>query len=223
MRDRCEVQPPGFANPLSPTRHPQRMGLLLSLVLLAEPAWERAGTAESVSWFTRARPGCAFNELKATAQLDATPQELWAVLTDLEGWVKTMPSTDASVIVARDAPGRTLLYLRYVLPVIATRDTLIEVEEQPDVEGRWVLSWKAAPPARDLERPVGPGVVRLRVNEGRWQLESRDAGSHTLVTYQLLSAPGGDVPAFFVNRVNALGVPQTFEALRRAVRQRRSR
>ena len=199
------------------------MGLLLALVLSSDPTWVHGGTVDGVAWYTRSHPDSAFDELKATAQLDATPEELWAVLKDLEGWAKTMPSTDGSVIVARDAPGHTLLYLRYVLPFIATRDTLIEVDEQPDVEGRWVLSWKAAPLARDAERPIGPGVVRLRVNEGRWQLEARDGGSHTLVTYQLLSAPGGDVPAFFVNRANTLAVPQTFEALRRAVRKNRSR
>jgi len=217
------MESPGFANLLAATAHQLCMGLLISLVLLAEPAWDHGGTVDGVAWYTRSRPGIAVNELKATAQFDATPQELWAVLTDLEGWAKTMPSTDASVIVARDRPGRTLLYLRYVLPVIATRDTLIEVDELPDLEGRWVLSWKVAPMARDAERPVAPGVVRLRVNEGLWQLDSREGGSHTFVTYQLLSAPGGDVPPFFVNRVSALGVPQTFEALRRAVRERRSR
>ena len=196
-------------------------GLLLSLVLLAEPRWEPAGHSAGVHWYTRAREGVAVHELKATALLEATPAEVWAVLTDFEGWVKTMPSTDAAVVVARDAPGRTLLYLRYVLPVIAPRDTLVEVTESVEA-GRLVLSWKAAPESRDATRQVTAGAVRLRINEGLWQLEPREGGTRTFVTYQLLSAPGGEVPPVFVNRVNTLGVPQTFEALQRAVQTRRA-
>ena len=197
--------------------------LLVSIVLVAEPRWEPGGSSEGVHWSTRAREGSPVRELQATALLDATPGELWAVLSDFEGWVKTMPSTDAAVVVARDAPGQTLLYLRYVLPLIAPRDTLIELTERADPDGRQVLSWKAAPEARDVERPLQAGVVRLRINEGFWQLEPREGGAKTFVTYRLLSAPAGDVPAFFVNRANTLGVPRTFEALRVAVRQRRAK
>jgi hypothetical protein len=87
----------------------------------------------------------------------------------------------------------------------------------------WVIAWKAAAPERDVARPVAPGVVRLRVNEGEWRLEPREAGAKTFLTYRLLSAPGGSVPPFFVNRANTLGVPQTIESLRRAIEARRKR
>lgn len=192
----------------------------LTLALLAEPRWEPAGRADGIHWYTRAREGSPVNELKATVLLDATPAEVWAVLTDFEQYMKTMPSTDASELVSRDAPGRTLVYLRYVLPVIATRDTLIELVEARGADA-WVLSWKAAPEARDVEHPKAEGVVRLRVNEGAWRLEPREGGAKTFLTYELLSAPGGDVPPFFVNRVNTLGVPKTIAAIQRAIAARR--
>jgi hypothetical protein len=166
--------------------------------------------------------GLDVRELKATALFAAAPSEVWAVLTDYEGWVQSMPSTDAAVVIAREGPGRSLLYLRYVLPLIAPRDTLVEMTEEPDVDGRWVLSWKVAPETRDWVHPVTDGVVRLRLNEGLWQLEARDGGRSTFVTYQLLSTPGGEVPPFFVHQASAFGVPRTFEALRTAVRARRA-
>ena len=195
---------------------------LVSLMLLSEPRWEPAGSSAGVHWYTRERQGIEVRELKATALFEATPSEVWAVLTDFEGWVHSMPSTDAAVVIAREGAGRTLLYLRYVLPLIAPRDTLVEMTEQPDVDGRWVLSWKVAPETRDWVRPVPDGVVRLRLNEGLWQLEARDEGRSTFVTYQLLSTLGGEVPPFFVQQASAFGVPRTFEALRRAAQSRRA-
>lgn len=195
--------------------------LFLSLALSAEPRWHPAGSAGTIHWYTRAREGQAVNELKATALLNATPEEVWSVLTDYPGWVKTMPSTDAAEVLARDGQGHALVYLRYVLPLIAPRDTLIEVTEQR-TDAAWVLSWQVAPESRDAERPKAKGVVRLRVNEGQWRLESREAGTKTFLTYQLLSAPGGDVPPFFINRVNTLGVPKTIESLERAIAARRA-
>lgn len=194
--------------------------LILSLVVTAEPRWEAAGSANGVHWYTRARVGSAVNELKATVLLDATPAEVWAVLTDYPGWVKTMPSTDAAEVLSRDEAGHALVYLRYVLPIIATRDTLIELTEAR-TDAAWVLSWVAAPEARDGERPKDDDVVRLRVNEGEWRLEPRADGQKTFLTYRLLSAPGGDVPPSFVNRVNTLGVPKTIAALQAAITARR--
>ncbi len=194
---------------------------LVLLLVGAEPRWEPVGNAEGVHWYTRAREGHAVNELKATVLLDATPAELWAVLSDYAGWVKTMPSTDVADVLARDDAGHALVYLRYALPLIATRDTLIELTEQRS-EGAWTIAWKAAPQTRDFERPVAPGVVRLRVNEGEWRLEPREAGAKTFLTYRLLSAPGGDVPPSFVNRVNGLGVPKTIDSLKQAVVARRT-
>ncbi len=196
--------------------------LLLALVLTADPSWEPAGGAGNVQWFTRTRKQSPVNELRATALLDASPDELWAVLTDYEGWVSSMPSTDAAVVLSRGpGAGQVLLYLRYALPVIATRDTLIELTESSEAGGRRVLRWSAAAPSRDAERPVTQGVVRLRVNEGLWQLEPRDDGRKTFLTYQLLSEPGGDVPPLFVNSASTLGVPRTIESLMQAVRARR--
>jgi hypothetical protein len=198
------------------------VSLVLVLLLGAEPRWEPAGSADGVHWYTRARPGVEVNELKVTVLLDATPAEVWAVLSDYAGWVESMPSTASAEVVARDGEGRSLVYLRYELPVIAARDTLIETREER-TDAAWTLSWKAAAEARDVERPGAPGVVRLRVNEGEWRLEPREAGKKTFVVYRLLSAPGGDVPPFFVNRVNTLGVPKTIASLQRAIKAVRAR
>jgi hypothetical protein len=197
--------------------------VVLSLVLAAdEPRWVPVGNAAGVHWYTRARPGSEVNEIKVTALLDATPDEAWAVLADIEGWVETMPSTAAAEVLQRDEAGRALVYLRYVLPLISPRDTLIELTAQQGAQA-WVIAWRAAAPERDVERPVAPGTVRLRVNEGEWRLEPREGGAKTFLIYRLLSAPGGSVPPFFVNRVNTLGVPQTIDSLRKAIVARRKR
>lgn len=197
------------------------LALLLSLTA-APPPWVHAGEAGGVHWYTRQRDGVPVNELRATVLLDATRDEVWAVLTDYAGWTETMPSTQVAEVLDRPAPGRLLVYLRYALPVIAPRDALVELEETRD-DAAWTLTWHPAPDTLDAARPLPKGVVRLRVNEGRWRLEAREGGAKTFLTYELLSAPGGDVPPFFVNSVNTLGVPKTMDSLKRAIAARRKR
>jgi len=187
----------------------------LALVLAGEPAWELGGeTATGMRWYTRARsPG---REVLATAVVDAPPADVWAVLMDFEGYPRTMPTTDkVKVLVSEGAVH--LVYSRYALPLVAPRDTIARMVSRVDVAGGvWLLTWKAV---NDLDAlmPVEPGVVRLRINEGRWRLEARDDG-RTRVTYQLYSLPGGDVPLRLVNEFSGLGLPATFDSLQRAAR-----
>lgn len=190
--------------------------LALLLILHAEPGWTLAGSdrAFDARWYTRSVPDRPVNELKATGLIDAPLEQVHRVLLDFEGYARAMPSTAASRVLARDSERSAWVYLRYDVGVLSPRDTVVRMSWSGEGDVRW-LRWTAAG-ARDELAPVADGVVRLPVNEGSWVLEAR--GQKTFVTYQLLSVPGGAVPAFLVNSINGAGVPRTLEALERAAR-----
>lgn len=195
--------------------------LLIALTLAADSeGWQLAGRGDTFQarWFTRPTAGTPVHELKATGRFELPPEALLAVLLDFDGYVKTMPSTAASKVVLRESDSVAWVYLRYELPFIAPRESVVRMRLEREGEVTR-LSWALGGPREDLV-PATPGVIRVDVNEGSWTLEPRDDGRATHVTYRLLSAPGGDVPVSFVNRVNGAGVPRTFEALDRAARRR---
>lgn len=192
--------------------------LALLVVFAAEPGWTLAGTDRTCEarWYTRSVPDRPINELKATGLVDAPVEQVERVLLDFDGYARSMPATAASRTLLREGDRTAWVYLRYDVGVLSPRDTVVRMRWGADGEARW-LRWTAAG-AKDELAPVRDGVVRLPVNEGSWVLEPR--GAKTFVTYQLLSAPGGAVPAFLVNGINGAGVPKTLEALERAARQR---
>lgn len=209
----------GSTNPPGPPLHLKVvLTAAVLLALQAGPAWVPAGrdTVCDARWYTRAVPDQPVNELKATGVLDAPLDDVFEVLLDFDGYRHTMPSTSASRVLVRDAPDGAVVYLRYDLGVIAARDSVVHMRWGLDGATKW-LRWRAARD-RDALAPVTDGVVRLPLNEGSWVLEPR--GPKTFVTYQLLSAPGGALPAFLVNAINGAGVPQTLEALERAAKRR---
>lgn len=193
--------------------------VVIALALAAEPAWELSGeTATGVRWYTRAREGSALRELLATGVIDAPPGDVWAVLLDFEGYTRTMPSTVKAKVLAAEGAVHWV-YTRYDLPLVAPRDTIARMVSRADeAAGVWLLTWAAV---SDLDAlvPAADGVVRLRTNEGRWRLESRD-GRSTRVTYQLFTDPGGDLPPFILNQFNGMGVPLTFDSLQKAAAAR---
>ncbi|MBI5495580.1 MAG: hypothetical protein HY904_11200 [Deltaproteobacteria bacterium] len=101
----------------------------------------------------------------------------------------------------------------YVLldpPVLDPRDYInrrtIVQDLQPDGTGVMHLRYRqdhaAGPPPRD-------GVVRVQVNEGRWELAPRDHGTRTAIVYTLTLNPGGVVPLWMARLVARRAAPES--------------
>jgi len=58
-------------------------------------------------------------------------------------------------------------------------------------------------------------VVRLKIVTGSWTLEPIDGGKRTLATYQVLTDPGGRIPAFISNKANTTCLPELFARVRK--------
>ncbi|MCI0672585.1 MAG: START domain-containing protein [Myxococcaceae bacterium] len=186
----------------------------------AEPPWNQVAQADGITVLSRTRPGSPVGEMKATGLIDAPPEAVWKALWDHDNYVRTMPYTQESRVLAREQEGRVVYFYSVISPpLVSWRDFVLRVEdESPRSEGQGVLRlrWTAV----HGKLPERSGIVRVRVNDGSWVLEPRDGGKRTFATYLVHMDPGGTLPKFVVNHANSTAVPDIFRAIRRVVARR---
>lgn len=153
----------------------------------------------------------------ATGVVDAPPEQVLAVLGDVEAYPEVMPPTESARLLARS--GSTSWYYMVLNPGwIARRDYCIRSTLSRLADGRykaeWIVDQSHCP-------PPSASFVRMDRNDGSWVLAPLAGGKSTAVTYDAHSEPGGSVPAWLVNSGVARGIPDVFKALRKAVVQPR--
>ena len=196
--------------------------LLIPLMLLTadEPRWEFSTEDTGVKIYGRKRPESEIREMKAMGLVDATPQEIWHAVRDLEHYTKTMPYMEEAKILSRDADDKIILfYSKINTPLVDRRDYIIKLldeSEWKEGKGFMKVSWTVVNDKDDL-MPVKGDVVRVRVNDGYWLLEPREDGKKTFVTYYIYTSPGGAIPNFIANKGNSIAVPKVFDAIRTTV------
>jgi len=188
-------------------------------MLSADTGWQRADEKDSVTLYSRSRPGSGVKEFKGTGLINATPAMVEKVLQDVANYPSFMPYVTEARIISQTGP-EVVTYQRLDVPLVANRDYTVRVEHGI-VKGAggtliyrdtWQTDNEAGPPEQH-------GLVRVKVNEGSWLLEPTGAdGSTTQATYQIYTDSGGALPAFLANKGSQMAIPKLFEALRKQVR-----
>lgn len=184
----------------------------------AEPAWETVATG-AITVKARPRADSDVFEIWAEADLDAPVKDIQDALTTMDRFAHFLPYVKAAKEVSREADGSVYTYTELGLPVISDRDYVVHVwlDEgvNPDGSGSYRCHWVAAPdrlPERD-------SLVRVKVNEGSWEVTAKDDGkSH--VVYRFAADPGGLLPTWAKNYGNRRGVSATLEAIEKEAQRR---
>jgi hypothetical protein len=159
-------------------------------------------------------------EIQAEAVLDATPAEVRAVLID-EAYSRTRPHVVEYRVVTRPSPSQVVTYTRLNFPVLDDRDFFLlnQLEEDlaPDGSGRFRASWRVW----DQERPARAEVIRVKVNEGYWEVSPEPDGRARVHAFFHFD-PGGNVPAWAVEAGQTRVVPETLRGLRDEIAKRRA-
>ncbi len=201
--------------------------LLIPLFLLTadEPRWELSTQDTGVKIYARKRADSEIREMKAMGLLEATPQEIWKAVRDLEHYPSTMPYTEEAKVLSREPEDKVILfYSKINTPMVDRRDYIIRLVDESDWKegkGFYKVSWTVVNDKDELA-PVKPDVVRVRVNDGYWLLEPREEGKRTFVTYYIYTAPGGSIPTFIANQGNTIAVPKVFDAVRKTIAAERA-
>lgn len=184
----------------------------------AGPGWREVARKGGVTVAARARKDARVPELRAVGLIDAPPHAVWRALRDYAAYPRVMPYTQEARVVRNEAQGRVLyVYSLVNAPLVSKRDYVVRTEDVSDWragKGYLALRWRAA---NDVV-PERKDVVRVRLNDGYWRFEPRDAGRRTYATYYLFTDPGGAIPAWMVDKANHSTLPDVFRALEKAAR-----
>jgi hypothetical protein len=195
--------------------------VLPALVMTAEPKWEKAADTGGVTVLRRDKEGTPVKEVKATSVFNSSPKAVWAVINDLANYAEFMPYTAEAKVLERSADGKEVVsYQRLQAPIVSERDYIIKLRDESTTTddgktGYYKVSWSALPTEKDTMMPEKKDVVRVRINDGYWQLEGNADSSKTFATYYVYTAPGGSVPTFVINVANTEAVPKVFESIRK--------
>jgi hypothetical protein len=198
----------------------KQTAVLLSLFALTAPA------AEPEAWVTvatdpyvvkvRKPPGSPVEEVSAEGNLNAQVRDLQAALLDPERFRLFMPYVkEAREVSKREPDGSFYVYTRVQPPWVNSRDYIVRtyVDEGvgPDGQGRFLSHWTAVP---DL-LPQRAHAVRVRLDDGSWEITPNPDGKTSHVIYRFRVDPGGAIPAFAAEAGNRQSVPDTLRAIER--------
>jgi hypothetical protein len=181
------------------------------------PDWVQLSKNDTLAIFARSHPGCPIKEIRAVGAIDAPNWVVKNVIDGVEDYPSFMPYTTQTRIIERKL-NRVISYLRLDPPFIGARDVTVSVSSQSqkndDGTTSYQLHWE---PINSMGPNPSPGVTRITLDQGSWNLEPTDGGKKTLATYTILTDGGGGLPAFVINFANRQGVENLFSAIRKQI------
>ncbi|MBV8814640.1 MAG: hypothetical protein JO271_09125 [Verrucomicrobia bacterium] len=183
--------------------------------IAAEAEWAQISKNESLSIFTRVRPGVPVKEIRAIGTIDAPNWVVRNVVDGIEDYPSFMPYTTKTRILER-REHQVISYFRLDPPFIGARDVTIAVsskeEKRQDGAVIYQLHWE---PVNAIGPAPARDITRIKLDEGSWVLEPAENGKKTLATYTILTDGGGGLPPFVINFANRQGVENLFAAVRK--------
>jgi hypothetical protein len=187
----------------------KRLILVVLLCVMAVHAdeWKLERDRDGVKVYTRRVQGVAFKEYKGVVVLDASLSSLIALFNDLEVGPEWVDSCSRMELVKQVSPVETITYTYSPAPwPVKDRDAVVRSVIAQDPESKVVTITQRA--VSD-QKPEIRKAVRVKRVDGLWTLTPLENGQVELV-YQVLSDPGGGLPAWLVN---AVAVSQPFNTL----------
>jgi hypothetical protein len=188
--------------------------------------WKLAAEDNGIKIYSRMKDGENVAEMRAMGEMDAAPIEVWKAVRDYEGYSKNMPFTEYGKVLSRTEGDKVIFFHSVVnTPLVDKRDYIIRLQDESDAaKGVYRVTWRAATAADGVEIPAEKeGVVRVKLNNGFWQLEPREGGKKTFATYYVHTDPGGSIPKMIANKGNTMAVPKVFEKIRDTVAAERAK
>jgi hypothetical protein len=180
-----------------------------------QPGWKVASRSRDLVIFYQDNDRAQARAYQAVFEMDASPDAVYGVVTDVEAHPRFMPFTTESTIVQRVSPNEVIVHQVISPPVVGSRDAYFRILTTPGASPNavWKSAWTAVP---DFA-PERHGYVRLRIAEGNWLFEPLEGGRRTRVTYTALTNVGGSVPGWMANMSSVSVIGKMYDAIRKRV------
>ncbi len=176
-----------------------------------EADWQPAKEEDGVSVATAKIGNSKFVAFRAETQINASVQEILAVLTDHESYPEWYDNCKETEVIEWGESQSALVRVTIKTPFpLANRDAVNYVTIEPGDNGTMVRMVSLPDRAAEVK-----GLVRMSVADGSWWLEPNGAGTRVVHFYN--ADPEARVPAWMVNRFVVDGPIRTLRALRERV------
>lgn len=186
---------------------------LMAGVAQAADEWKTVEDEDAVIK-VRARADINGKEVWAEKDVEANAVDVQTALMDSASFRLWMPYVKESRVVTTNPDGSRVAYAKLDLPMVDDRDYVISVVDEKklaeDGQGEYVQRWKVADGGGGV--PERKGVVRLKHNEGTWQVTSKGENK-THITYKFTVDPGGSIPDWLASFGQKDGVMDTLGAV----------
>src|SRR5260370_34245321 len=169
--------------------------------------WKFVKETGGISFSSRARAGSSLKEFRAVGEIGASSRAVHNVLDDVVAYPNFMPFTKECRVIKREGDA-LFAYQRLSPGIVRDRDYTLRIcrKSWPAQGGLVFLDqWELANTSGPGEKP---GVLRVKVNEGKWLLESASA-SKTRATYCIDTAGGGKRSAALANSAHENALTKT--------------
>ena len=179
--------------------------------------WKLAADAKDVLIYSRPHADSNLKEFKAIGFIDAPSYAVHAVIDDFENYPKFMPYTVECRLIKHEGDA-VIGYQRLSPKICEDRDYTLRVSKKSWSEAKGLTYLSHWQTANELGPPEQKGVVRLKVCNGTWLLES-DGPARTRATYSIYSETGGVIPAFIANHASLTAIKKLYAAIRKQVKE----
>ena len=177
----------------------------------ADAAWETVEDEDPVIK-VRTRTDGVGKDVWAEKDVEAGAVDVQAALMDSGSFRLWMPYVKEPRVLSTNPDGSRVAYAKLNFPIVDARDYTIAVVDEKklaeDGTGEYVQSWKVVEGAL----PERKDVVRLKYNEGTWQVTPKGE-SKAHITYKFSVDPGGSVPKWLASFGQKDGVKDTLKAV----------
>lgn len=188
--------------------------LILSLLLLInlmaagkENEWKEVRNRNGVKVYNRRIEGINFKEFMGVVEIEATLSTLLSIFNDVKNGVEWVENVDHMEDIERidHFENYTYSYSKAPWPV-KDRDAVVHNKISQNKEDKVItIIQRGVPHKRPLERKA----VRVEKLQSKWIFTPTEEG-RVHVSYQVLTDPGGKLPAWLIN---AVSVSQPYETL----------
>jgi hypothetical protein len=159
--------------------------------------WKLSKDKNGIQVFTRSIEGTKFKEYKTLSEVDATPEELLAILVDVESYNKWMAYVNVAEILKTEGENRFYVYSEVAVPwPFSNRDEItLSVIKRHEESSEITIEITII---QEDNIPEKKGIVRMPSGSGVWEFTPTETGK-TKIYHRFGADPGGNIPAWIVN------------------------
>lgn len=162
--------------------------------------WEKDGTKNGVTVWTRSVAGSEIKEIKAVGTITASTDDVWKHLIESKTFLKVMPDVVASKEVGTCGDNCAYFYQKLHHPPLKDRHYILKINWEIKTDDKGFKTYKRWWKATKEKSPSDPGAaLLLEKMSGSWNLVPADDGKSTKLTYRNHVEMGGVVPIALVN------------------------